>query len=79
MRTQSIIFCFNGIFRAKHGHIRKRAHERDVFDALVRLAVTEIGEAGARTANADRQVWNANRIAKLVVVSTGCEQRQRNG
>ncbi|KAF5037778.1 hypothetical protein DSECCO2_561120 [anaerobic digester metagenome] len=51
--------------------MRQHLHQGNVVDALVRLAVAEVGKTRARTTNLHIQACNGNRRADLVVGTAG--------
>src|SRR5450631_2981619 len=67
----------DGVRRAKHGHVWKSTHQGSVFNALMGLAIAEVGKSGAGSADADRKVGNADGVAELIVRSSGGKHSKR--
>ena len=63
IRIFNELFCLRIIARAEDRHIRKRPHQRKIFDALVRTAVAGRGDTAVRAGNFDVRLGIAHAVA----------------
>ena len=67
------------VSRNQHAHMGQNAHEGDVLERLVGLAVRADGNAGMGGAHLDVEVGDAHRVADLLPAAAGAKDRKGTG